>query len=155
MKTFSFVKLAAFGLSASLALAGCAGNINNRGSVERADVNQQIYVEYGEVLDVGRVQVESSYGTGAAIGGIGGALAAGGGGRNTVALGLAGALIGALTENALTSGESAESFTIRKNNGQTVKVITQNPDIFVGDCVSIDNLPREVVLGRVAPRFCR
>lgn len=155
MKTPSFLKAAALGMGALLAVSGCAGNINNRGRVERTDVNRQIYVEYGEVLDVNTVQIEATQGTGAVIGGVGGALAAGGGGRNTVALGLVGALIGALTENALTSGQTAESFTIRKNNGRTVKVVTQNSDIYRGDCVSIDNHPREIVLNRVAPRYCR
>lgn len=138
-------------------LSGCVAQANSRGGpVDSRAVGRQIPIEYGRILSVETVSVDEGVATGALVGGGIGLATGGGHGAESKALRtVAGALIGALTQKALSDGATAQSYLIRKNNGTTIKVITPADNIFAGDCVVIESQPKEVQLHRTASNDCR
>ena len=147
MRTVTAVVL----LGASLVLGGCE-TYGGTGSSR----NEVISVQYGVVEDMRRAQVDANVGQGATLGGLLGlAAAAGTGGSRSqqVAGTAAGALIGGLVQNQRAANNQAEEYTVRLNNGNTVRIATVHHDIQVGDCVSVEQ-GRHANLRRVSPVMC-
>jgi outer membrane lipoprotein SlyB len=122
-------------LSATLAIAlvGCASTDPMTGSTR----NEIISVQYGRIENIQQVAMAPSYGTGALIGGALGLLAtATHSGASQVAATAAGAGLGALV--AKETAGSAEKFTVRLVNNSTIDIVTENQDIQLGDCVSVE-----------------
>lgn len=119
-------------LAAGFLLHGCASS----GAVSRSEMNRTITVQYGRVLEVEEVQLESQAGSNAVLGGILGAVVAGRGNR------LAGAAVGAVAGGALTAAAEGDnkafSYTIELASGATVKVITEQGNVETGHCVSFE-----------------
>jgi outer membrane lipoprotein SlyB len=122
-------------LSAALAitLVGCASTDPTTGATR----NEVISVQYGRVENVQQVAMAPNYGAGALIGGALGLLAtATHSGASQVAGAAAGAGLGALISKE-TAG-SAEKFTVRLVNNSTIDIVTENQDIQLGDCASVE-----------------
>ena len=122
-------------LSATLAIAlvGCASTDPMTGSTR----NEIISVQYGRIENIQQVAMAPSYGAGALIGGALGLLAtATHSGASQVAATAAGAGLGALV--AKETAGSAEKFTVRLVNNSTIDIVTENQDIQLGDCVSVE-----------------
>lgn len=116
-------------------LVGCAGTAMDPGTGSTR--NTLISVAYGTVENVQQVKMKGNYGEGALIGGALGLLAASGYSTGSQALGAAaGAGLGALV--AKETAGTANQFTIRLVNGNTVSVVTDQKDIVAGDCVSVE-----------------
>ena len=147
-----------FGLRATLALAAltglaaCAGGGN---TVSPSSLNQAVRVSYGTVESVTPVRLSP---TGEIAGGVMGgllglALTAGHSGGSMLLAGAGGALAGGLLGNELQGGDTANQFTIERTDGSTIQVTTEQRDLRVGDCVSIEQ-GRHTNLRRTAPQLC-
>ena len=116
-------------------LAGCANMATDPGTGSTR--NSLIAVAYGTVENVQQVAMKPDYGAGALIGGVLGLAAASGYSSGSQALGAAaGAGLGALVSKE-TAG-TANQYTIRLVNGNTVSVVTDQTSIDPGDCVSVE-----------------
>ena len=113
-------------------------------------------VQYGVVQSVQEVQAAANTGGSAALGGLAGlAVAAGtGGSRNQQLAGAAGgALLGGLIANQRAANQRLMQHTVRLNNGSSVAVVTENQNIDVGDCVSVEQ-GRYANIRRVSSVMC-
>ena len=117
----------------SLAMVGCASTDPMTGSTR----NQIISVQYGTVENVQQVAMEPDYGAGSLIGGALGLLATSRYSTGSQVAGAAGgAALGALISKE-TAG-TAEKFTVRLVNNNTIDIVTENQGIQIGDCVTIE-----------------
>jgi len=131
-------------------LAGCANMSTDPGTGSTR--NSLIDVAYGTVENVQQVQMKANYAEGSLIGGALGLLAASGYSRGSQALGAAaGAGLGALV--AKETAGTANQFTIRLVNGNTVSVVTDQKDIDPGDCVSVEQ-GKHTNIRRVSAAMC-
>jgi outer membrane lipoprotein SlyB len=133
-------------LSAALVMAGCASS--QSGAVyTRAEARRPVNVASGEVIAVRPVRIEgtkSNVGTGigAAVGGVGGALATRGSSNlSQAAAGLGGAivggLVGAASEELATRANGIE-ITVRLDDGRTMAYVQTGAETFQpGDRVLI------------------
>ncbi|MCP5191808.1 MAG: hypothetical protein H6987_01945 [Pseudomonadales bacterium] len=120
---------------AAVLLTGCANMSTDPGT--GSSRNSLIAVAYGTVQNVQQVQMKPNYAEGSLIGGALGLLAASGYSSGSQALGAAaGAGLGALVSKE-TAG-TANQYTIMLVNGNTVSVVTDQKEIDVGDCVSVE-----------------
>jgi len=131
-------------------LSGCAGMATDPGTGSTR--NTLITVAYGTVQNVQQVAMKPSYGAGALIGGALGLLASSHYSAGSQALGaVAGAGLGALVSKE-TAG-TANQYTIKLVNGNTVSVVTDQSEIDTGDCVSVEQGDRTNIR-RVSSTFC-
>lgn len=122
-------------LSATLVatLAGCAATDPMTGSTR----NQIISVQYGRVENIQHVDMSPDYGAGSVIGGALGLLATmGHSGASQVGGAAVGAGLGAIV--AKETAGSGEKFTVRLVNNNTIDIVTENQNIQLGDCVSVE-----------------
>ncbi|HEY6132209.1 MAG TPA: hypothetical protein VIV27_09325 [Halioglobus sp.] len=137
-------------LSSTLAitLAGCASTDPMTGSPR----NEVISVQYGTVENIQQVAMAPNYGAGALIGGALGLLATA---THSGASQLGGVAVGAGL-GALISKETAgtaERFTVRLVTNSTIDIVTENQDIQLGDCVTIEQ-GQHANIRRVSPVMC-
>ena len=91
---------------------------------------------------------------GSVMGGLLGlALTAGHSGGSMLLAGAGGALAGGLLGHALQGSDSADQFVVRRTDGSTLQVATEQRDLEVGDCVAIEQ-GRHTNLRRAAPGLC-
>jgi outer membrane lipoprotein SlyB len=122
-----------FSATLAISLVGCASTDPVTGSTR----NEIISVQYGRIENIQQVAMAPDYGAGALIGGALGLLAtATHSGASQVAGAVAGAGLGALV--AKETAGSAERFTVRLVNNSTIDIVTENQDIALGDCVSVE-----------------
>jgi outer membrane lipoprotein SlyB len=124
------------------------------GKVDRTSKNVTISVNYGTIVETGSVQIKSDAGKAAVTGGILG-YAAGhhSSGKHQAESAAAGALIAGLIARHKAGKHPANSYTVRRTDGQTIKVIMDHADLRVGDCVSIEEGP-STNLRRVSDTLC-
>ena len=147
--TKSLQKFTASGIFA-ITVAGCA----SQGGVSRDSLDSTIAVNYGTVSSVTPVQLQSNATRNATIGGLAGLLTqARGSGTERLAGAAIGAAIGGLGTKAAEGDNMANSFVVDLNRGGTVKVVTEQTNIVVGDCVSVET-GRHTNLRRVSPVQC-
>jgi outer membrane lipoprotein SlyB len=121
-------------------------------SVDRMQLNSTIMINYGTVLEVGRTKIKSNAPSGAIMGGVIGAATSGKHHRGKHAL--EGVLAGGLLSAVLEGKREAFAYTISLANGAEVKVITEQSDIRVGDCVSFEQ-GRTTNVRRVSSVHCQ
>ena len=143
------VKIYGAALAATL-LAGCANMSTDPGTGSTR--NSLIAVTYGTVENVQQVQMKANYAEGSLIGGTLGLLAASHYSAGSQALGaIAGAGLGALV--AKETAGTANQYTIRLVNGNTVSVVTDQKGIDAGDCVSVEQ-GEHTNIRRVSTAMC-
>ncbi|CAA0126218.1 Uncharacterised protein [Halioglobus japonicus] len=129
-------------------LAGCAATDPMTGSTR----NELISVQYGRVENIQKVDMSPDYGAGSVIGGALGLLATmGHSGASQVGGAAVGAGLGAIV--AKETAGTGERFTVRLVNNNTVDIITENQDIRLGDCVSVEQ-GKHANIRRVSPVMC-
>ncbi len=135
------------------ALAACAGGGD---AVSPFALNQPVAVSYGTVESVTPVKVSPTeeIGSGVAGGLLGLALTAGHSGGSMLLGTAGGALAGGLLGGALQGSETADRFRVRRTDGSTLQVTTEQSDLEAGDCVAIEQ-SRHTNLRRVAAVMCR
>ena len=142
-------KLALSGFIA-ITVAGCA----SQGGVTRDSLDSTIAVNYGTISSVTPVKLQSNATRNATIGGLAGLLTqATGSGTERLAGAAIGAAIGGLGTKAAEGDNMANSFIVELNRGGTVKVVTEQQNIVVGDCVAVET-GNHTNLRRVSPVQC-
>lgn len=135
-------------IAAALAITGCAATEPATGS----RTNTIIAVQYGTVTNIEQVEMQANAAGGAALGGgIGLAAASTRSGTTQIGAAAAGALIGALIQRS--RHKTADRFTVRLNNGNTVAIVSEHHEIALGDCVSMEQ-GAHANIRRVSPVMC-
>jgi outer membrane lipoprotein SlyB len=134
----------------ALTTAGCA----SQGGVSRDSLDSTIAVNYGTVATVTPVRLKSNATRNATIGGMVGLLTQARGSASERLAGAAiGAAVGGLATKAAEGDNMANSFVIDLVGGSTVKVVTEQQNIAVGDCVAVET-GRHTNLRRVSQTQC-
>jgi outer membrane lipoprotein SlyB len=108
--------------------------------VDSADRNQRITIEHGKVVDIERVEIKSKAGKGAMYGGLLGVASQHGGSGRDIATGAAvGAIVGALIGKATSGHKYAHAIYIRTLDGQNIKIVSEQENLRVGDCVTVES----------------
>lgn len=129
----------------SLAVLGCQTNTFR--------VGQTTSVQFGTVTNVEQVNLQSDVPAGALVGGTLG-LIAGGGGRNAPRNAMLGAAVGAGATAVAQGSRTGIAYTVRLLNGSTIRIITDQSEIRVGDCVAIERAGETNNIRREHPAYC-
>ena len=117
----------------------------------RRDKNQVIAVAYGTVIGIEKVKLKSDAGKGALVGGLIG-LAASGGSKKTKRA-ATGAAVGGVGTAVVQGSNEAFEYSVRLVSGQTVRMITDQTGMRMGDCVSVEQ-GRSGNIRRVSSAHC-
>ena len=116
-------------------------------------VGQQTTIQFGTVRNVEQVQLQSDVAAGALIGGTIG-LVASGGSRNAPRNAILGAGVGAVATSAAQGNRTGTAYTVQMLDGSTVRIISDQTEIRVGDCVAIERAGQTNNIRREHPGFC-
>ncbi|MFC3150287.1 hypothetical protein ACFOEK_04545 [Litoribrevibacter euphylliae] len=109
-------------------------------------------IQYGKVVTHQIYKVDPTYGRGALLGAITGAVIA----ENARGWGaLGGAIVGAGLEGAITSGEEAHKVVVQLTNGQSFSIATPPNKLRQGDCVAVEQSGRGAEIFKVNYQFCQ
>jgi len=134
-------------ISLSLALAAAP--------VWAQKAGQSAKISTGIVEQVQQVNLQSEAGTGALVGGALGLLSAGGKSsskkaRNTII----GAGAGGALASASQGSRNGVAYTIRTGEGSSIRVITDQTQIRIGDCVTVEEVGSTANVRRMDPVAC-
>ncbi|MGE3739937.1 MAG: hypothetical protein AB7I59_10595 [Geminicoccaceae bacterium] len=134
-----------------LALTGCA-----QGELSPSALNEGIGISYGTIQSVTPVKVSPTGEIAGSVAGglLGLALTAGHSGGSMLLGGAGGALAGGLLGHVLQGSDTADRFVIRRNDGSSFEVATEQRDLVQGDCVAIEQ-GEHTNLRRVNDVYCR
>ena len=137
-------------LAGALALAGCAD-----GGISPSSLNEAVGISYGTVESVTPVKVsQTGEVAGSVMGGLLGLALTAGHSGGSMLLGTAGgALAGGLLGHVMQGSDTADQFVIRRTDGSTLEVATEQRDLEPGDCVAIEQ-GRHTSLRRVSSTLC-
>jgi outer membrane lipoprotein SlyB len=143
-------RLLALSCIVTLAATGCA----SQGGESRDSLNSTIAVNYGTIASVTPVKLQSNATRNATVGGLAGLLtqARGSGSERLVGAAI-GAAVGGIATKVSEGDNMANSFVIELTGGSTVKVVTEQQNIAVGDCVAVET-GRHTNLRRVSQTQC-
>jgi len=143
-------RLLALSCIVTLAATGCA----SQGGESRDSLDSTIAVNYGTVSTVTPVKLKSNASRNATVGGLAGLLtqARGSGSERLVGAAI-GAAVGGIATKVAEGDNMANSFVIELTGGSTVKVVTEQQNIAVGDCVAVET-GRHTNLRRVSQTQC-
>ena len=143
-------RLLALSCIVTLAAIGCA----SQGGENRDSLDSTIAVNYGTVSTVTPVKLKSNASRNATVGGLAGLLtqARGSGSERLVGAAI-GAAVGGIATKVAEGDNMANSFVIELTGGSTVKVVTEQQNIAVGDCVAVET-GRHTNLRRVSQTQC-
>jgi outer membrane lipoprotein SlyB len=116
---------------------------------------QSAKISTGIVENVQRVQLDSEAGKGALVGGTLGLLSAGGKSsskkaRNTII----GAGAGGVLASSAQGSRNGVAYTVRTGEGSSIRVITDQTEIRIGDCVVVEESGSTANVRRVTPTAC-
>ena len=137
-------------LAGVLAVAGCA-----QGGIGPSSLNEGINVSYGTIESVTPVKVSPTGEIAGSIAGglLGLALTAGHSGGSMLLGAAGGALGGGLLGHVMQGSDTADQFVIRRTNGTTLQVATEQRDLVQGECVAIEQ-GEQTNLRRVNDEYC-
>ena len=143
-------------LLASASLVLVAGCETSSGGVSRDNQNVPISISYGKVTNVEQVDLQSDVGKSATLGAILGGVIGLAAGRNVAGAAAgagAGALLGGVTQKVREGSSKAMSYTVRKQSGGEIKVVTDDTHLVTDDCVAVET-GRTTNLRRVSNEMC-
>jgi hypothetical protein len=129
----------------ALAAVGC--------QTQAARVGQTTSIQFGTVRQVEQVQLQSDAPAGAVIGGTIGLMASGGG-RTAPRNAIVGAAIGAGATAAVQGNRTAIAYTVAMLNGSTIRIVSDQTEIRVGDCVAIERVGQTNNIRRESAAYC-
>jgi outer membrane lipoprotein SlyB len=134
-----------------LVLAGCA-----QGELSPSALNEGIGISYGTIQTVTPVKVSPTGEIAGSIAGglLGLALTAGHSGGSMLLGAAGGALGGGLLGHVMQGSDTADQFVIRRNDGSSFEVATEQRDLVPGDCVAIEQ-GEQTNLRRVNDAYCQ
>src|SRR6516164_896298 len=116
-------------------------------------VGQRTTVQFGTVTHVEEVRLQSDAAAGALIGGTIG-LVASGGSRTAPRNAILGAAVGAAATTVAQGDRTGIAYTVSMLDGSTVRIISDQREIRVGDCVAIERVGETANIRREHPAFC-
>jgi outer membrane lipoprotein SlyB len=116
-------------------------------------VGQRTHVQFGTVTNVDQVNLQSDVPAGALIGGTLG-LMTGAGSGNAPRNAIVGAALGAGATAAIQGNRTGIAYTVRMLDGSTIRIISDQREIHVGDCVAIERAGDTNNIRRENPAFC-
>ena len=129
----------------SLAALGC--------QTDTFRVGQRTHVQFGTVSQVEEVNLQSDVPAGALIGGTLG-LMSGAGSGNAPRNAIVGAALGAGATAAIQGNRTGTAYTVRMLDGSTIRIISDQREIRVGDCVAIERAGDTNNIRREHPAYC-
>ena len=129
----------------SLALLGCQTNSFR--------VGQRTSVQFGTVRNVEQVNLQSDVPAGALIGGTIGLISSGGG-RNAPRNAILGAAVGAGATAVAQGNRTAIAYTVAMLDGSTIRIVSDQSEIRVGDCVAIERAGETNNIRREPAAYC-
>ena len=129
----------------SLAALGCQQNAFR--------VGQRTTVQFGTVSNVQQVNLQSDVPAGALIGGTIGLMTSGGG-RHAPRNAILGAAVGAGATAAVQGNRTGIAYTVAMLDGSTIRIISDQSEIRVGDCVAIERVGETNNIRRVPSAYC-
>ena len=129
----------------SLAAVGC--------QTESFRVGQRTVVQYGTVRNVEQIRLQSDAAAGALIGGTLGLITSGGG-RAAPRNAILGAVIGGAATAAAQGNRTGIAYTVEMLNGSTTRIISDQSEIRVGDCVAIERVGETNNIRREPSAYC-
>jgi outer membrane lipoprotein SlyB len=114
---------------------------------------QQTTIRFGTVTHVEQVRQQSDAAAGAIIGGTLGLIGSGGS-RNAGRNALLGAAIGGAGTAAVQGNRTAIAYTVNLLDGSTIRIITDQSEIRVGDCVAIERAGETNNIRRRPASYC-
>lgn len=129
------------------AIAGCA--------VPTQRVGQTATVNFGVVRSANQITLDSNAAQGALVGGTLGLATSGGSSRNRrVANSIVGAALGGALTAASEGDREGMSYTVEMLDGSTTRIITDQREIRMGDCVAIERVGQTANIRRVSDGYC-
>jgi hypothetical protein len=116
-------------------------------------VGQRTFVQFGTVTNVEQVQLQSDVPAGALVGGTLG-LMTGAGTRNAPRNAIIGAAVGAAATSAIQGSRVGIAYTVRMLDGSTIRIISDQSEIRVGDCVAIERAGDTNNIRRESAAYC-
>jgi hypothetical protein len=116
-------------------------------------VGQGSVINFGIVRNVEQVNLQSDVAAGALVGGTIG-LVASGGSRTAPRNAILGAAVGAAATSAAQGSRTGTAYTVQMLSGATVRIISDQSEIRVGDCVAIEQVGQTNNIRREHPSFC-
>lgn len=129
----------------ALAAVGCQQNA--------ARVGQRTTIQFGTVRNVEQVNLQSDVAAGALVGGTIG-LVASGGSRTAPRNAILGAAVGAAATSAAQGNRTGIAYTVQMLDGSVIRIISDQTEIRVGDCVAIERAGETNNIRREHPAFC-
>ena len=114
---------------------------------------QRTSIQYGTVRQVEQVQLQSDVPAGALIGGTIGLIASGGS-RTAPRNAILGAAIGAGATAAVQGNRTGIAYTVAMRDGSTIRIISDQSEIRVGDCVAIERAGETNNIRREPSAYC-
>jgi hypothetical protein len=129
----------------ALAAVGCQQNA--------ARVGQRTTIQFGTVRNVEQVNLQSDVAAGALVGGTIG-LVASGGSRTAPRNAILGAAVGAAATSAAQGNRTGIAYTVQMLDGSVIRIISDQREIRVGDCVAIERVGETANIRRESAAFC-
>lgn len=134
-------------LLGSAAMTACA--------VPAPRVGQTATVNFGTVRSAERVTLDSNAAQGALVGGTLGLARSEGSSRNRrVANTIVGAAVGGAVTAAAEGSREGMSYTVAMLDGSTIRIVTDQREIRMGDCVAIERVGQTANIRRVGDGYC-
>lgn len=127
------------------ALAGCEATSHR--------VGQSTNVQFGVVQNAQEVQLESNAAAGALIGGTIGLLASGSG--SSAGGAIAGAAVGGTAAAVAEGSRKGVQYTVRMMDGSSTRIVSDQREIMVNDCVAIERGGRTANIRRTSAQYCQ
>jgi hypothetical protein len=115
-------------------------------------VGQTATVEHGIVRSAEPIDLSSTAAQGALIGGTLGLVL--GSGRSRPGSAIAGAALGGVTGAVAGGDRTGISYTVEMPGGSLTRVVTDQREIRVGDCVAVERVGQGANIRRVSARYC-
>lgn len=118
-------------------------------------VGQNATVNFGVVQSADQITLDSNAAEGALIGGTLGLARSGGSSRNRrVANSIVGAALGGALTAAAEGDRAGMSYTVAMLDGSTTRIVTDQREIRMGDCVAIERAGQTANIRRVSDGYC-
>jgi hypothetical protein len=116
-------------------------------------VGQRTFIQFGTVRNVEQVNLQSDVPAGALIGGTLG-LVASGGSRNAPRNAIMGAAVGAAATSVVQGNRTGIAYTVAMLDGSTIRIVSDQSEIRVGDCVAIERAGDTNNIRRESSAYC-
>jgi hypothetical protein len=116
-------------------------------------VGQRTSVQFGTVRNVEQVNLQSDVPAGALIGGTIGLISSGGG-RNAPRNAILGAAVGAGATAVAQGNRTGIAYTVAMLDGSTIRIVSDQSEIRVGDCVAIERVGETNNIRREPAAYC-